>query len=92
MTHDPLCPNSKSCPHDCGDCLCLADAFCQCDFIAEVREDQRTRDADLIDARAKDTHRHVGGNVTYCDQRLGDRCDITAALTSLARLMRAVAP
>ena len=85
MTHDPLCPwqGYERVP----DTVCW-----HCDLIAKVRADQRNRDADLIDAHAKDTHRHVGGNVTYCDQRLGDHCDITAALTSLAHLMRAVAP
>lgn len=39
MTHDPLCPNAKGCSHDCGGCLCMADAFCQCDLIAKVRAD-----------------------------------------------------
>lgn len=41
MTHDPLCPNAKGCSHDCGDCLCVADTFCQCDLIAKVRDEER---------------------------------------------------
>ncbi len=41
MTHDPLCPNAKGCSHDCGGCLCNADAFCQCDLIAKVRDEER---------------------------------------------------
>ena len=45
MTHDPLCPNAKGCSHDCGDCLCLDNAFCQCDLIATVRADERQAEA-----------------------------------------------
>lgn len=43
MTHDPLCPNAKGCPHDCGGCSCNRDAFCQCDLIAMVRADEHSR-------------------------------------------------
>ena len=79
MTHDPLCvTDADTLAHECP----------TCHLIAKARSDQRERDADTVDDYARETHHHVGGSVAFCDQRLGDRCDVTSALKTAAERLR----
>ena len=40
MTHDRYCPEHK---YQANECVDFGDAFCLCDIIANVREDERAR-------------------------------------------------
>ena len=49
MTHDPLCPTQTMCKckdQECWDCREVV--LCQCDLIATVRADERSRIADAV--------------------------------------------
>jgi hypothetical protein len=46
MTHDPLCSVLWPCDHPAHfkiECSCICGRICQCDLIAEVRDDERQR-------------------------------------------------
>lgn len=82
--HDPLCVVSQgSCCPWMGDCTCQ----CLCDFINEIRKDQRRKDAEYLAEYTEENHHHVGG--LLCSPQNGDRCDITAALRVVVMHLKA---
>lgn len=86
MTHDQNCPARDN--DTLPDSLLAWEPSCQCELIAGVRADQRGQDTQVIDDIARQTHHHVVGSVEVCDQRRGDRCDITASLKAAAWALR----